>query len=69
MKIKIDECLPKECSVLLNKKGYNAETVYQEGLQGASDNEVWNASQKEQRFLITTDLDFSDIRYYKPGDL
>jgi len=68
MKIKIDECIPQECSALLLQKGYNTETVYQEGLQGAPDNEVWSASQKEQRFLITTDLDFSDIRYYKPGE-
>jgi len=35
MKIKIDECLPQECSALLHQKGHNTETVYQEGLQGA----------------------------------
>lgn len=32
MKIKIDECIPQECSTLLHQKGYNTETVYQEGL-------------------------------------
>lgn len=68
MKIKIDECIPQECSSLFHQKGYNTETVFQEGLKGAPDNVVWSAAQKEQRFFITTDLDFSDIRYYKPGE-
>jgi predicted nuclease of predicted toxin-antitoxin system len=68
MKIKIDECLPQEFSAFLHQKGHNTETVYQEGLQGAPDNEVWRESQKEKRFFITTDLDFSDIRHYKPGE-
>ncbi len=58
MKIKIEECIPQECSALLHQKGDNTETVYQEGLQGAPDNEVWSASQKEQRFFITTDQPF-----------
>ncbi len=67
MKIKIDECLPAECAMLLVDKGINAETVFQEGLQGSSDSKIWKVTQKEQRFLITTDLDFSDIRYFKLG--
>ena len=52
MKIKIDECLPREFSALLRQKGHNTETVYQEGLQGAPDDEVWRASQIEKRFFI-----------------
>ena len=31
------------------------------------DPEVWNAAQAADRFLITQDLDFSDIRRYAPG--
>jgi predicted nuclease of predicted toxin-antitoxin system len=34
---------------------------------GASDDEVWTAAQKEERFLITQDLDFSDLRRFAPG--
>lgn len=34
---------------------------------GASDPEVWQAVQEEGRFLITMDLDFSDVRRYPPG--
>jgi predicted nuclease of predicted toxin-antitoxin system len=42
-------------------------TIHQERLSGASDAHVWAAAQNEVRFLITTDLDFSDVRKYVPG--
>lgn len=66
--IKIDECLPRECADLLVMNGHDVETVHQEGLQGSTDGEIWNAAQTEKRFLVTTDLDFSDVRRYKPGE-
>jgi Domain of unknown function (DUF5615) len=28
---------------------------------------VWQAAQEGRRFLITQDLDFSDVRRYAPG--
>lgn len=28
---------------------------------------MWQAAQSSNRFLITQDLDFSDMRLYKPG--
>jgi predicted nuclease of predicted toxin-antitoxin system len=31
------------------------------------DNEVWQAAQAADRFLITQDLDFSDVRSFRPG--
>jgi predicted nuclease of predicted toxin-antitoxin system len=65
--VKADECLPVECADLLAGKGHNVETVLQEGLQGAADLEVWLAAQSERRFLVTSDLDFSDLRRYAPG--
>jgi len=67
VKFKIDENLPLICAELLNKKGYNAETVIQEGLQGCSDQTLIKVCQSENRILITLDLDFSDIRNYPPG--
>ncbi|MDD5204301.1 MAG: DUF5615 family PIN-like protein [Desulfobacterales bacterium] len=66
--MKIDECLPLECADLLAAHGHEVETVYQEGLRGRPDQLIWSAAQEEKRFLITTDLDFSDIRRYKPGN-
>jgi len=32
----------------------------------ASDAEIWAAAQQESRFLITQDLDFSDVRKFSP---
>jgi len=28
---------------------------------------MWSAARRDERFLITQDLDFSDIRQFKPG--
>jgi predicted nuclease of predicted toxin-antitoxin system len=28
---------------------------------------VWSAARREERLLITQDLDFSDVRQFKPG--
>jgi len=36
-------------------------------LDGRADPDVWSAAQAAQRFLITRDLDFSDVRRYTPG--
>jgi predicted nuclease of predicted toxin-antitoxin system len=36
-------------------------------LAGQDDVAIWNAAQHAERFLITQDLDFSDIRRYLPG--
>jgi predicted nuclease of predicted toxin-antitoxin system len=38
-----------------------------ERLVGHADEEIWAATQKESRFLITQDLDFSDLRQFAPG--
>jgi predicted nuclease of predicted toxin-antitoxin system len=41
--------------------------VHEERLVGQNDTEIWEAAQKESRFLITQDLDFSDSRKFVPG--
>jgi predicted nuclease of predicted toxin-antitoxin system len=67
MKIKLDENMPAGLSLTLSQLGHDVDTVPEEGLSGAIDENVWNAAQQEGRFLITQDLDFSDIRRYAPG--
>lgn len=67
MRIKLDENLPNHLAVLLREVGHNVHTARQEGLNGCADREIWEASQKETRFLITQDLDFSDLRKFVPG--
>lgn len=67
MKIKLDENLPLRLATLLKDLGHDAHTLHDESLIGRADREIWEAAQKESRFLITQDLDFSDLRQFAPG--
>jgi predicted nuclease of predicted toxin-antitoxin system len=67
MKIKLDENLPDHLAGLLRDLGHDVHTTSQENLSGKADRDIWEASQKESRFLITQDLDFSDLRTFAPG--
>ncbi len=67
MKIKLDENLPASPVEGLTPLGHDVDTVVQEGLAGAADPQVWRVAQEEGRFLITQDLDFSDLRDFAPG--
>ncbi len=71
MKFKIDENLPSEVKELLLLAGFEAETVIDENLSGKSDEIIFEVCKKEDRAVITFDLDFSDIRIlredYNPG--
>src|SRR5271156_4597188 len=62
MNIKLDENTTVETGL-----GHGVHTTRDEGLTGKSDAEIWNAAQSEERFLITQDMDFSDLRKYVPG--
>ena len=67
MRIKIDENLPAQLADVLANMGHDAQTVPQEGLGGKDDPTVWKAAQRERRFLLTQDMDFSDVRSFPPG--
>jgi predicted nuclease of predicted toxin-antitoxin system len=64
---KLDENLPDRLGAVLTRLGHNVDTVRTEQLTGRADPDVWSAAQAAQRFLITQDLDFSDVRRYMPG--
>jgi predicted nuclease of predicted toxin-antitoxin system len=67
MNIKLDENLPLRIAVLLRDFGHDVHTLREERLTGCADEEIWKAAQQESRFLITQDLDFSDVRRFAPG--
>lgn len=67
MRIKLDENLPTDLSALIEAFGHEVDTVPEEGLTSHPDEEVWQAAKRENRFFMTQDLDFSDIRKYVPG--
>ena len=67
MKIKLDENLPVLVAESLEGLGHDVHTTLREGLKGRADAVIWKAAQVESRFLITQDLDFSDIHQFAPG--
>lgn len=67
MKVKLDENLPDELADLFAARHHDVHTVRGESLVGRDDRTVFAAAVHEQRILITQDLDFSDLRQFKPG--
>jgi predicted nuclease of predicted toxin-antitoxin system len=65
--LKLDENLPERLVTTLQELGHDVDTVRAERLSGRDDNTVWDAAQSAGRFLVTQDLDFSDMRRYAPG--
>jgi len=67
MKIKVDEDLPRSALQILQDAGHEALSVIDQDMGGWSDAALWNSVRAEQRFLITADKGFGDIRSYSPG--
>jgi len=67
VKIKLDENLPRALEDLLLASGHDVTTVPQEALSGSSDPRVLGAATREDRLLMTFDMDFADIRQYPIG--
>lgn len=65
---KTDENLPVEVADLLVQAGYDAKTVNEQLLQGATDSKLIDICKNENRILVTLDTDFSDIRMYPPEE-
>jgi len=66
--VKIDENLPGSVADLFEEAGIDAETVLSEGMGGASDESLAEASRREDRVLVSLDTDFSNIRRYPPAE-
>ena len=67
MKIKRDENLPAELADLFAAAHHDVHTVLGESLAGRDDPTIFGAAASEGRILVTQDLDFSDLRQFKPG--
>ena len=67
-KFKLDENLPLEAGILFREAGYDVHTVHDENLRGASDDVIYKTCVAEGRVLVTLDLDFADIRTYRPDE-
>ena len=67
-RFKLDENLPVEAAELLQATGHDALTVLDQALSGHPDDSLAMICRKEQRAIVTFDLDFSDIRTYPPEE-
>jgi predicted nuclease of predicted toxin-antitoxin system len=67
VRIKLDENLGRPHVALLKRHGYDTDRVFDQGLSGIADADLWVHVKREGRFLITLDLGFSDVRRYSPG--
>jgi predicted nuclease of predicted toxin-antitoxin system len=66
-RVKVDEDLPRQVADLFAERGHDAVTVAMQGWQGLVDAALWPWVQQEQRWLITADKGFADLRIYPPG--
>jgi hypothetical protein len=67
MKIKLDQNLSQHLCDDLTALKHDVDTVVDEGLSGASDAEVLQASTSHDRILFTLDNDFLDLKRYPPN--
>jgi len=67
VRIKLDENLPLDARQVAEELGHDAHTVLDEAFGGVTDPQVLAAAAVEDRFLITLDRGFGDIRLYPPG--
>lgn len=67
MRILLDENLPLRLTGALRALGHDVEDVSTRNLSGHPDAEVLAVAQSENRFLITSDRPFADVRVFAPG--
>ena len=67
MKFKLDENFGTRTQQLFRAAGYDVQTVHDEGLQGSSDQYLYEVCCTEKRCLVTLDLDFTDVTRFPPN--
>ncbi|VFM95130.1 MAG: hypothetical protein BECKG1743D_GA0114223_111193 [Candidatus Kentron sp. G] len=68
MRFKLDENLGERGRQMLVDAGLDVATVVEQGLTGASDRDLIGVCRREDRCLITLDLDFSNPFVFPPED-
>ena len=58
MRFLVDENLPIDVAELLRREGHDVLYLPHTGNRGAVDKEVWGIATREDRIIITRDLDF-----------
>ena len=67
MKFKLDENFGSRTQQLFRAAGHDVQIVREEGLQGSQDEALYEACCREQRCMVTLDLDFADVMRFSPN--
>ncbi|WP_428940163.1 DUF5615 family PIN-like protein [Fontivita pretiosa] len=68
MRLNLDENLGKTCVQVLVADGHDVATVADQAMTSATDRELAETCQRENRALVTLDLDFSNPLLSPPGE-
>jgi len=66
VKIKLDENIGRRGQDLLKASGHDVMTVWDQGLRGATDEELFAICCAEGRALVTLDRDFGQVPRFPP---
>jgi predicted nuclease of predicted toxin-antitoxin system len=68
VKLKLDKHFGRSTVKLFHESGHDVATVRSQELQGATDEVLIEACQREQRCLVTLDSDFGNPLIFKPWE-
>jgi predicted nuclease of predicted toxin-antitoxin system len=66
MKFKLDENFGTRTQDIFKSAGYDVQTVYEQSIQGCSDEYLYELCCTENRCLVTLDLDFANVIRFPP---
>ena len=67
VKLKLDENLSRHLKQILSALNNDVTTAAEQGLLSKPDTTVAGTANREERMLLTLDLEFGDLRKYPPG--
>jgi predicted nuclease of predicted toxin-antitoxin system len=68
MRFKLDGNLSPSHAALFTAAGHEAHSVTEQALGGQPDERVIDVCRREDRALVTLDLDFANIKAYPPAE-
>jgi predicted nuclease of predicted toxin-antitoxin system len=67
VKFKLDENLSRRAADVIRRAGHDVVRVRDQGLQGATDDRLFEVCAAERRTLITLDRDFGHVLRFPPA--
>ncbi len=68
MRFKLDENFGTRTQQLFKGAGHEVKTVRDQGLEGCSDQHLFDICCTEKRCLVTLDMDFTDVTRFSPAE-